>query len=260
MDIALIAPYSYLDVQDGLRMQMMLPVGLDNENYSSRYMTWGKDPSKYVILDNGMFEGNALPTGQLLDIASRYHVDEIVMPDKQANGYESLLMQKNFYAHWNAQAMTGTYDTKLMAVVQGGPDHIDRIAEWSTSIPGRITLGFPRRMTERKDQAYSRLEQIEYTIRKYGKQFEIHMLGMSRRWPGEVLAAARQFGPYIRSMDTSAPWVYAAKGLKLPTNISEIVDREDDYFTADKSRYPILIVSDNLEILDGWSKSVRSGL
>jgi hypothetical protein len=258
MDIALIAPYSYLDVQDGLRMQMMLPVGLESEEYANKYTAYGHDASKYVILDNGMFEGNSLPTGQLLDLASRYHVDEVVMPDVQANGYESLLMQKNFYAQWNSQAMTGVYDMKLMAVVQGGPDHIDRIAEWAE--PGRITLGFPRRMTERKDQSYSRLEQIEYTVQKYGKRFEIHMLGMSRRWPGEALAAARQFGPYLRSMDTSAPWVYAAKGLKLPTNISQVVDREDDYFTADKSRYPILLLSDNLEILDGWSKSVRSSL
>jgi hypothetical protein len=257
MQLALIAPYCHLVFQNTQQMQMMLPMGLENDNYSSRYMTWGKDPSKYVILDNGMFEGHTIQNEHLLDLAIRYRVSEIVMPDTRGSASHSEYQQRQFFALWNGEAMNGAYDCKLMAVIQGYDDEglkqVDSISRWAP--PGRVTLGFPRRMTEQRGRTHSRIDMIEQVLHKYGRSFDLHMLGMSRTWPAELKAAARQFGPFVRSMDTSAPWVYTAAGQAL-SEASSPADRENNYFTAPDETYTSILHSHNLDVVMHWAEGV----
>jgi hypothetical protein len=257
INLALIPPYSMLKKSKHRPLQMMLPKGLQNPDYRKLYMGFGHAEAArdiYVILDNGMFEsGQSLSFNRLLSLAVEYNVNEVVMPDIRGNYPATLGLQERFFAHWQGQDLPRL---RLMAVVHGDMEHVASIAKWAP--PNRVVLGFPRRMTEAGNKL-ARLSLMEQVAQSYGRQFDMHMLGMSRAWPGELLRAVRQFGPMLRGMDTDAPFVYARAGRILgggDGSQASAVERQDDYFFTKKSEFDKDTLERNLEVIDLWASGM----
>lgn len=255
-NIALIPPYSFLLDLRNRPLQMFLPTCL-NGPYSQRYRKLSH--GSHVILDNGMFEDNKpIDNDTLLRMAELYLADEIVVPDVRNDSEKTLEAVKTFLSDLFDAIRTGLLegqDPNLMFVVQGESQRhrkkmIDELAEHYT--PANSVIGFPRFLT--RDEHTTRLELMEYVASKYGSRFKLHMLGLSREWPAELLRATRQFGSHLRGLDTSAPYVYAYHGVTIRPQWDAGGERPNDYFSISAKRIEERLVQFNIHILESWAR------
>jgi hypothetical protein len=245
MHLALIPPFSQLSYVNGKPLQMMLPVGFKNEAYMRAYID--NKGASHVILDNGMFEGAGLTNEDLVQAALEYNVDEVVIPDVEGDMVASDEMTQEFLTH----ALDRCHDQipfSTMRVVQGSTWIGIREAINSLEGSNCDVLGFPRHMT--RISTGMRIDAMEHVVRRYGKRYQLHMLGMSAEWPKELMHAQRQFGPWLRGMDTSAPWKYAFARAMLP---GSYIERSQDYFNEHSDAFPKDLVEQNIAILESWS-------
>jgi hypothetical protein len=255
MQLALISPISMLHLNVTRELQMMLPSLTYDDVYNNHYIYLCKHPGCYVILDNGMFEGGKLDNIELLAMAKSYGVNEIVAPDVRGDAEESLALQREFFHLYRAAYSLSDHPPTVMAVVQGRflkemHQHIDGI--YQHLHPQRnIVIGLPRRLTEGMGKI-TRHELCEYITNVYGPMYPIHLLGLSRSNPREVQAIARDFGDYVRGVDTSAPfvWTLAQKHL----DKGEIADREGDYFGVSANQFRGDLLRHNISTLEAWCR------
>jgi hypothetical protein len=152
----------------------------------------------YKILDNGAAE-NRVPTfHQLMRLAKKFSVDEIVVPDVLGDANATIKMARVFASHAHKHP-----EFKYMGVLQGHDypsilkcAHFYAVCDWVTCI------GVPRLLC---DSIHTRVRTTiveALSEQNDWERFEWHMLGSSR-WIVEpsVLASL----PRIRSMDTSYP-------------------------------------------------------
>ncbi len=257
MRLALIPPVCMLHHTVKQELQMLIPVGLDYETYRRHYKYLGNSSSFHVILDNGMFEGNILDDQNLLELAAEYKVSEIVMPDVKDDPVETIERQDAFLCHfdrWYQRQPIRAPFIKLMAVVQGTDlgSRMDYIKFVGESDRTNITLGFPRRMTEDYEEN-DRLITMQWVVQEYHDQFPLHMLGLSRSNPIELRSVARELGPFVRGVDTSAPFVWAAEGGHLDCQ-DDIVERQAGYMLLEPAQLPGSLVRHNIGILERWCR------
>ena len=145
---------------------------------------------------------------------------------------------------------------RFMAVVQGRniKEQLELVKALGDLLPKDSLLGFPRRLTEESTSA--RLGIMEEVVSAYGMKYHLHMLGLSREWPGEYLRAAQQFGSHLRGLDTSAPYCYAFNQSAMQAQWSAGGERPHNYFLQQENRFNAKLVKYNIYVLSCWNQGV----
>lgn len=80
--------------------------------YKEFFLKYRKQPDSFIILDNGLFEGDSFTNGQLLELINEIKPDIFVVPDEW-NDYKKTLENAKY---WKTKIKP---DTNLMVVLQG---------------------------------------------------------------------------------------------------------------------------------------------
>lgn len=191
-------------------------------------------PSRYIVMDNGACEGDRVTNEELLDAASVFGADEIVLPDVMNDAAETLNLVDDFineYVH--------TKTRKLMAVAQGlNLKQFQICINDFVDLEAISVIGLPRHMLGTLEDPVARLAVANWVNREFPGRFEIHFLGANVTFPQEIREVAN-IVPFVRSLDTSLPYTYTMLGVNFtdkeiphPANIK----RPSTYFTEDWSK------------------------
>jgi len=255
MDVALIPPRSLLEMVRKRPFQMAVPEALKRTRVRDFYRSLR---SSYVILDNGMFEsGEAIPNEFLFDLASQINANELVMPDAKDNMEKTLELINDFLNIYDSQS--NHYN--LMATVQVHnldevPEYVYRVLSLMRRIGTKhITFGLPRRMTE--DFGPGARIMCARTISDVAwSRTPIHLLGLSRAGgPQGGLNEVRYLAHTVRSVDTSAPFVWAQDGLGI--GLGNPVERKEAYFNQPKGMFHDYYLRENVRILDSTAAGLH---
>lgn len=118
MQAATIVPQTYLHLIEDQSYHLALAHLLWEEGYEAYTDFYHKQAmaGKFVILDNGLIEGNPRPIEELVDKAAQLGASEMVLPDVFQNGYATLMATYDALKFARSTAPEGL---RLGAVAQG---------------------------------------------------------------------------------------------------------------------------------------------
>jgi hypothetical protein len=228
---------------------LMLPHLLYSPRYSN-FFSKVMDQGQYIILDNGKAEGEEISHDVLAGIAWSYKVSELVLPDSMGDPEETEALARDFLA---THRQSLPVKMKMGYVLQGRTskeieyayDDLRRSKRLYDSID---VLYIPRSIVT-ADHPRARVDAAAYIMHQELKP--IHFLGASVEAIEEGKWIRDGLGGRVRSMDTSAPFVYALRdayvsdGKKIKRDIPT-------YFTSMWDDTKRIIAKQNMEIMDGW--------
>jgi len=213
MKAATILPTHYLPMVKDDNYHMCLAHLINRDDvYTEFYKDIGRQPgNKYLIMDNGVIEGDPRPIEEIIKKALYVRADEIILPDvfldKDATlvkSYEAL-----GYVHNN-------FPLKVMAVPQG-----KTLDEWLECAIVMLDwdidcIGIPKVLTKIAGRD-GRLEALKCLGNKL-RGLDIHLLGCWNS-PIEITLIERcvkngEIRP-VRGVDSVIAYVYAREGLLL---------------------------------------------
>jgi hypothetical protein len=252
MKLATILPTKFLSYtkEDDYHMALAHLVGKDAE-YTEFYKKVAADGA-YVILDNGVIEGDQQDIATICERAKSIGASEIILPDVFKNmgetldaSFEALQFVRKFYP-----------ELKIMAVPQGLT-----VAEWVECAEEMLTweidaIGVPKVLVhlDGRDARLHAIASITKTLkvlRAKGKEVAVHLLGC---WttPLELTIiemAARSGTIYpVRGCDSSLPYVYTIKGLKIDEDDRPNMAMDFEHLDIDEE-----LLAENIKL---WKKSV----
>jgi hypothetical protein len=212
VEICLIPPIAAVSTCDNRPYQMMIPDLSYDTGFKKKYEEYGLSHKYFVILDNGAYETTARDSNQLIEMAYRYRVDEVIAPDVMRDTRESLRLLDEFMAVWKHPSRRNRRPERVMAVLQG------RTIEQCQSMARQVaadhplieTIGIPKHLPHTTGIPTARLELALWLRDTFHGSWEIHFLGFT--CDGEVHDAA-EIG--VRSLDSSIPYVCAGEKVEL---------------------------------------------
>lgn len=211
MKAATIVPTAYLGLiqNDDYHMCLGHLVGKDKA-YTDFYAEMGKDPNKYVIMDNGAAEQNRRPIEELVEKAKICNAQEIILPDELMDTETTLNLSYQALEYVRSHSKL-----KVMAVPQG-----ETLEEWLDCALVMIgwdidCLGIPKILTRVAEHRDARLQALTL-LDHYTRGLDIHLLGC---WstPIEITmierAACNKSILPVRGVDSSIAYVYAREGI-----------------------------------------------
>lgn len=266
MQLILIPPKSLLYTVAARGWYLALPQLAYDIEY--RRFHKGRHPSQWLILDNGAAEGHMPTMDELLRCAEDLEADEVVVPDVLGNMEGTLGGARVFGKYSKSEFSHGT---KFMAVLQGRTLQELKTCLDEYMLMGWVdTIGIPRHTLEtvecdhpshsgkQKDAirkngcTYMRAHIIEYFLEQYEGLAKIHMLGASPRFEQECLYIERTFPGAVRSMDTSMPYNWAHREMRL-SPVGCGVSRPSNYFDLDKSKFSNDALLHNIRTMKMWA-------
>lgn len=235
-------------------------LSLAQNNWPEYNNAYGKaaDRGDYIIVDNGAAENAIVTDLELMDAASRLCASEIVVPDVMWRCEDTIVRCMQFFEKVRDHAHLNMYT--YMGVVQGKTmDDMFKCAEAYHSNHRIRTLGIPRHLIKTMGSNTARVDVSLALAGRYGTRFAFHLLGTDRSYLKELYYVGR-YHNWIRSVDTSAPYIYAAVNKLLPYAPAEPVtemSRPQNYFAADFDLNS-LIVKHNVEVLNAWCRGERA--
>ena len=252
MRLALIPPRGM--EHETLRMNTHMALAQNNWPEYNKAYNEARDRNDYIIVDNGAAEGKSVPDSELMYSATRLHANEIVVPDSMRRYDETIERMEVFFKNATRVAYVGDY--RYMGVAQGinRNEVLSCVAKFAENVNIR-TIGIPRHLIQTIHLPGIRLELATEIASKYPSRFQIHLLGTDRSYLREVFYAGKYYS-WIRSVDTSAPFIYALAGKLLPRSPKGPVDhleRAPGYFDQlwQANAYTI---GHNVEVLNAWSR------
>jgi hypothetical protein len=258
MQMAYIPPIAHLKDVITRDFQLMLPQFVEDPEYKKHFLK-ARRLGKHIILDNGANEKKPCPPEELSTIAANFFVSEVVMPD----------VMGDFQATYDsAKVFLGEYKKSFrkevaFGFVLHGRNYHDVCMNYNELrknlfIFNQIGVIYLPRLLVSEQSPFTRIEAADYIFGqpKIDKRPHkpIHFLGASPYWPREAYQAfALADGPRkrIRSMDTSAPYVYALRNMF----IDEGFTRRDEatYFdtTLDPGQHEMAV--SNMNAMDRWA-------
>lgn len=233
MKLALIPPTSLLEDTSRTDMQLMLPqLAISDSHYAKFYRKHCKNKHQYVILDNGAAERSSVNLDTLMEMIYVFQPDEFAIPDSLGDSRRTLVQANYFFARYE-QNVVELNQMKLGFVAQGRTimecfDTVTIMAEswWADYIQ---VVYLPRLLVAESGDAGARLELASLLNKEYGGRFELHLFGAAPMWPAEIRAAADL--SFIRSMDTSLPYVMSYWNTHLDMNVTiSKLTRPSNYF------------------------------
>lgn len=157
----------------------------------------------FVILDNGAPEGSLQDNVALLTSYDLVQPDELIIPDILEDRKATMKATTIFIASYGVKVPP----LKRMIVPQG-----KSIFEWGQCLDEMVnkfdfaTIGVPKHLEEKEG---GRVEALQYIERKqYHARYHVHMLGCFQD-PVKEVRLAMAVAPWIRGIDTAAPFAYA---------------------------------------------------
>jgi hypothetical protein len=253
MKIAHIVPTKFADALLSKHSYFLALAHLVVED--SEYASWYQKQSaagKYVILDNGLEEGQCMEMDSILAAADRIHAAEIVLPDVWKDGPISTAVSLRALEH----PLLKESSVKIAAVVQGK----DR-ASWIASFdelrkdPRIHTLMIPKNLDEGWGYGgrFAACAYLSATSR-IDKEHEYHLLGV---WtdPIEVYLHAH-YNKWIRGLDTALAFQAGYQEVSLSYLVREgghKPKRPHSYFSINQiTGIQSALVRTNIELLDKW--------
>ena len=230
MELAIIPPTKMLDDAGHFKMQLLLPHQLLNDkNYALWYLQNSRSGMHY-ILDNGAAEGEPVPSAVLDTLAKMYAVHEVAMPDVPGDMDRTIL--RYYQATDWLRAVYGAEGPpyKVGAVVQGRNIHeAFKCLEQMYRSNSFLDIVYIPRLLVTKDHRAARCD-LAYKIHEKYPELKIHFFGMKHEYTRE-LSWIPSNNTFIRSIDTSTPYVYAVAGMKFGKQWNETAPhRELNYF------------------------------
>ena len=211
-------------------MKRNVPSYQSNQGSYGDFFKCQADLGSYVMMDNGVVEtGEPLPMDRLLDLASEYHVNEIIVPDvigdREAN--HNLALQS--LEHYSSQGIKG-FSVKTPPNLMIVP-HGQTLMDWGDSLAGIVDVlevEFPD-LVGRASIGISRFERIHTPDRTTMIQIAyentylpIHVLGCTEdpivtSWWRSRFPPIDNIGG-IRGMDSGLPVFYSYDDVHLSTS------------------------------------------
>jgi hypothetical protein len=250
MKLALIPPIDMLDDTCLTHVQMMLPHLLKFPFYANAYRRLAQDSTQFVIMDNGAAESETFNMEALLFNAMSFNVDEIVCPDALGNALNTFDLTGRFID----LAIKEKWTKGLGVVAQGSTVHeaYDTAVEMIEAFKAVVTAVHIPRLLIKPGRLSARLFLAKRLHDEY-PNISIHLLGASPLWCSEIKRAP----VYIRSMDTSMPYVYGRAryyvdrqyGTPPPTR-----GNDESFFTSKWNSPQYSACQYNVETMLKWSK------
>jgi len=175
--------------------------------------------NRFIIMDNGLFEGIEHTTEDLIEKINLIIPDVFIVPDAWNDSALTLVNAKSWMMNYKSQLPEGV---ELMAVCQG-----KTISDLMTTYQTLLDLGYKHiafnhssiayqgmynRLDSLKRQMYGRMEFIRKLVETntIDKSAYHHLLGCSL--PQEFMAY--KDWPFIKSCDTSNPILVGAEGIR----------------------------------------------
>lgn len=202
--VAHIIPVSGLESISEDPIQMTLAQLLQNNAEYKNYYKKESKKEKFIIMDNGAFEGEDLTNEQLYELSQEFNPSEIVLKDILMGGEDSFKETVNSFNYFKNKRVK----KRLMGVPQG-----KTLREWKKNAKkiielGVDTVGIPRVLLKFGDDA--RLKASEF-IRKKNLCVDIHLLGAGNDFE-ETLRVLEKVN--IRSADTSLTYLLSKQKLR----------------------------------------------
>lgn len=207
--IAHIVPVSCLGETEGMQYHMCLAHLVSNEKYASHFSKM-VESGKYVLMDNGVAEGNQLQPEQLIDAYCRIKPTEIVLPDTLYESGSTIQKTRNFISKLDNRNLLGEF--KLMAVPQGST-----LDEWvacarifvkDTRINSIGVSKFLNICTRKKYIRYTACDILARIICEYERfDLEVHLLGCDE---GPIVVnKIKSHYPFVRGCDSAFAYLQA---------------------------------------------------
>lgn len=251
MKLATILPTHYLDMIEGNTYHMALAhlVGKDKE-YTDFYRRQVDVFNSFVIMDNGVIEGEQQSIEAICKKAELIHASEIILPDvfmgcdaTLDSTHAAMEYVKKNYPH-----------LKMMGVPQGKD-----IDEWVNCAEVMLdwdidSIGIPKVLTklEGRDARLQALAILNECYPKQMKTVEVHLLGC---WENPIelamIAKAEQQGDIspVRGCDSAIAYVYARDNMLITQGPRPSGEIHFDAKDADRE-----CLKSNIEI---WEESVN---
>lgn len=254
MKLAIIPPlcYPFRYNESGDNYQLLLPQLWDKVERRQSYTeaaALNHRRGGFTILDNGAAEDAPYDWDELLKLARRFHVNEVILPDVLGDAEKTkAAVDAVFEDTWHPTNHFG-----LMGVVQGQTtEECCDLIQHYLGMQGRTltSIGLPRCLirTLGVDQARYLLARF---IRDRDESIAIHLLGTSPVYIYEL----RDFGKHfralnVRGVDTSAPFVYARAGEYIGDGNCR--SRQNGYFDMERKEFPRKLLDMNIDALVRW--------
>lgn len=225
MRLALIPPISMIDQTFSTDYQLMLPHLIHDPKYSDAFFKHSDNPDTFVILDNGVAEGEQFDFGHIMAVAYGYSVDEVVLPDVLQGARATQHQSKHMHDLYINSHIP------FMFVAQG--ETMDEVKESIMfavdNLPKAQTIGIPRHLISTLYDPFARWRVVDWMINEgLTERFQIHLLGMNGETPFEMYMNTSRLKTYVRGFDTSAPYNFAYARLRMEDG--GIASRPLDYF------------------------------
>jgi hypothetical protein len=209
MKVATILPEKYLIFEIDNNYHLCLAHLMAHTGaYRSFFTTMAMDPENFVIMDNGIVEGEPMEAGELLLLARDTRVQEVILPDVIHNKKATLL------ASGSALKLKGEMrldDLGCMVVPQGRT-----LGEWQECLLEMLTwpvrtIGISKFIN---DFGISRCLALESVPELLQSDKEIHLLGCAVT-PEEIYHINQKFPGRIRGTDSAIATAYTAAGARM---------------------------------------------
>jgi hypothetical protein len=253
-----IPPFQMLDSTLSTYRHLMLPHLLDYEVYSAHFSRV-KGLGQYIILDNGMAEGVETSSDKLIEIAYKYKVDELVLPDVLGEAEATYDKVLDFMADYRNRVPV---QTLLGYVLQGNSPgevmtHYNRVCS-NAKLHMRINVWYLPRLLVTPRHPNARISVAHHILSVEGNMRKpIHFLGAAPSFISEAQSIRDVLKGRVRSMDTSAPYVYALEGKSIAPGV--VAHRNlERYFTSLISPEVRQLAHQNCEVMNAWIGSQAS--
>lgn len=252
MKLALIPPLCYPYQFGHDNYQLLLPQLWDRVEHRQAYTeatALNHRRGGFTILDNGAAEDQMHDWDDLLKLARRFYVNEVVLPDVlgDAQGTKAAVA-KVLEDTWHPTNYFG-----LMGVVQGQTmQECYNLIDYYCGLQGRTltSIGVPRCLINTLDVQAARVHLCEY-IRSRSLHIDIHLLGTNPDYIFELKYFGRDFRAlHVRGVDTSAPFVYAWDHQWIGSG--GLARRPDNYFDKAPEAFSKKLVQQNFDTMAGW--------
>jgi hypothetical protein len=261
IQIALIPPGSLAAIfTEGRLFQMALAGVLCDDvqpqlAYREFYGQASKQRSTHWLLDNGAWESATLGSQELLEVARRYRATEIMAPDVINDPHATWEKTTAFMKVHRDSTYPLERKPRVAAIAHGSTvgQALDFVG-MASGLHQIKTIAIGRAFSRKVGNPTARLELALQIKKRYGDQFQIHLLGFSDEWPTELQHCASHPG-LIRSLDTIAPFSYAYYGYPIEAAGRVSVPRPDNYFSLDLGDFPDNLINLNIKTLDRWART-----
>lgn len=219
-----------------------LPHLIDKSNQYRLFFQKARLDKRFIIMDNGLFEGVTHTIEDLFDKINLIHPDIFVVPDAWNDSSTTLRSAKHWMLNYKNSLPE---ETNLMAVCQG-----NTIGDLISTYQILVDLGYKHiainhssiaytnefpEMDKLKAQMYGRMAFLRKLVETgtLRKSVHHHLLGASL--PQEFMAYSEW--DWIKTVDTSNPILVGAEGVRYGDNGIDFkpVNKLEHYFDMDLS-------------------------